>query len=100
MQVNEWRPAEGCPNCAEAERINYESAVRGNPTLAKAIVKIRAQDRRIKELEANAAFYRSCALSGEVPNDGDEPHPEQDTGFDRTASHSADELVEQPKEGS
>ena len=51
----------------------------------------------IKELEANAAFYRSCALSGTIPNDGDEPHPEQDTGFDRTASHSADELVEQPK---
>ena len=50
------------------------------------------QDREIQRLTdendalrksaQNAAFYRSCALSGEVPNDGDEPHPSQDKGSD------------------
>ena len=28
---------------------------------------------RIAELEKDKAFYKSCALSGEVPKDGDEP---------------------------
>ena len=32
-------------------------------------------EQSIKELGANAAFYKSCALSGEIPKDGDEPYP-------------------------
>ena len=45
---------------------------------------IKDQEQRIAELEAqlagwkqNAAFYKSCALSGEVPNEGSEPYKKQ-----------------------
>lgn len=30
---------------------------------------------RIKELETNVAFFRSCALSGEVPREDSQPYP-------------------------
>jgi len=40
-----------------------------------------ATGRKLFEAERNAAFYKSCALSGEVPSDGDEPYP-QDKGDD------------------
>ncbi len=30
---------------------------------------------RIRELENNSAFFRSCALSGEIPEADSEPYP-------------------------
>ena len=37
------------------------------------VLAIEELERRIEELEEDRAFYKSCALSGEVPKDGDEP---------------------------
>ena len=45
------------------------------------LVEARREDRenppweRIEELETNCGFFKSCALSGEVPKDGSEPYP-------------------------
>ncbi len=34
---------------------------------------LESKDTRIKDLERDIAFYRSCIKSGETPADGDEP---------------------------
>lgn len=31
---------------------------------------------KVKELEANCGFFKSCLLSGEIPKAGAEPYPE------------------------
>lgn len=33
--------------------------------------------KKIRELESNSAFFKSCALSGKIPKDGAEPHPQK-----------------------
>ncbi len=35
------------------------------------------QRQRIDQLKKNASFFKCCALSGEVPEDGAEPYPEK-----------------------
>lgn len=50
--------------------------------LEKEVQRLTDENNALRKSAQNAAFYRSCALSGEVPNDGDEPHPSQDKGSD------------------
>jgi hypothetical protein len=49
---------------------NYWGAVRGPLAL-----RITELERQLSEAKQNTAFFRCCALSGEVPDKGDEPFP-------------------------
>ena len=35
-------------------------------------------EQKVEALEANSAFFKSCALSGEIPKEGAEPFPKKD----------------------
>jgi len=88
--LNRWRSSQSL----EFERLQAElSALRSSAhhervadleaRLADARRSVRATEQQLRDVTAerdgyakNAAFYRSCVLSGEIPANGDEPYKE------------------------
>ena len=54
-------------NYLRIEAKNYEDKIDSLQS------KLQASEERVKELEKDCAFFRCCALSGEIPEEGSEP---------------------------
>ena len=63
----------------EHERTLRRSCEKALEDRNSAVATLRAENERLKgflfKQIINMAFYRSCALSGEIPTEGSEPHP-------------------------